>query len=307
MPAAGIKVLMTFNDSGGGIGEAHVLLNQTDPTTNLANAAIQQLVKLRSALNGALVAPFRVRASVLGSPRASTVLSPDFLQGLTPAAANYGSAVPGQQTNNNPDQPKACLLLRAQAGLSVRKAIYLAGVPDACITENPANNIPVQVPTWYRMFQAYVALLTNGSWGFVARSPAVGVLGPQQILDTVVNLANSEVGIIVSSAVTTYAAGQKIQIHGTKRSNTAYLSLNNIWQVHSVAAGSPVAGQNTYYLRNSQAVNLAVITLLGTVQGIDYTSTAYTSIVLDGEGTRKRGNSTLFGRGRRSIRKYILA
>jgi hypothetical protein len=112
-------------------------------------------------------------------------------------------------------------------------------------------------------------------------------------------------GVIVSTALQTYTQGQIIQITGVKRSNIAYASANGIWQIASVALGSPVTGQNTYYLLNSTQVQATTLTSNGQIQGVDFATVQYTSIQIAGQTTRKRGNRFLVPVGRRRVRKPL--
>lgn len=301
MPASGCRVTFFFSDDVYGFSETHNYLaaSQISAAINPAKA----LLKKRLKICGFGVTPVGVRLSMEGVFRDSQVLSADDLAGLAPATGTYQDSNGVAQPNDS-DQPKACVRVRAESGTLHRKSIFLAGVPDVIIRENPRGPAVAQIPQWEKDFKLYVKELLNG-WGFVARSAENGNLTRRQVTAVQTQVGTALIGLSTPSVGQAYTVGQKVQVRNFTRKNVAYASINGTWQVDSVVADSPVAGFTTYYLRNSSLVAASTILNMGTIQLVDYSTWAYDDVQLQGQTTRKRGNRFLAGPGRRSVRKLL--
>jgi hypothetical protein len=296
-----VRVTMFMADDVFGISETHDYNTSGDLTTVVQPAI--NLLKARMKLMGFGVSIVGVRLSKEGVYRDSLVLDPSQWAGIPPGQFNY-SGPSGNAGTNDPDQAKACVLVRAESGTLHRKSIFLAGIPDIIIREDPRGPALVQVPQWLTDFNTYAQLLITGPWGFIGRSDPTGTLAQFPISGVLTQAGTNLVGIVVSTALITYNQLDFIVIHNSTRTNKAYASLNGRWQIGEVDAG-PGAGFNTYYLLNSQLVPVPTIINRGTVQKLDYSFLKYSNLQVIGQTTRKRGNRFLAPPGRRTIRKPL--
>lgn len=308
MAATGVLVTMLFEESGLSFSEAHVWTVNAD--LNLVKDPAKELVQARANCCGAGVSLVGVRLSKVQDFRDSIVFSATEIQGIVfPTGKLYTSGADKITAgySNDADQAKACVLLRAEAGTTKRKSIYMAGVPDVILGTDPNGPKTTLFTAWTAFLNAYINVLVTKSWGFVARADQQGALAKQDVQDLVVQAGTNRIGLVCDSGGPTYAVGKLVQTRLFQSSNSAYKSLNGIWQVSAVALGSPAAGKNTYYLLGSNQVPFSSIVRNGFVQGVDYAATRYTAVQPQGQTTRKRGNRQLAGPGRRKTKKSIVA
>lgn len=306
MAKVGVRVTMLFEEAGLSFSEAHTWVTDVDMSQVKEPAKV--LVQTRANVCGTGVTLRGVRLSKEADFRDSMVFSAKDIQGIKfPSAALFTSGAKPIATGyaREADQTKACVLLRAESGTVKRKSIFLAGVPDVVLGTDPSGPKIALFPAWEEALQNYIAQLIVDSWGFMARSPQTGELAPRRVVSVVVQPVTNRLGIVIATGGAAYTLGSDIQTRLFKRSNPAYTSLNKIWQISQVSLGSPVAGQDTYYLLGSETVPVSTITKLGVVQGVEYSPAEYTNIQPQGQTTRKRGNRQLAGPGRRTIRRSI--
>jgi hypothetical protein len=308
MPPTGTRVTLKMQCDTYGISETHVMLTSTNfDTVTLAATA---LMKARMALSGFPTVPNSIRMSKIGSPRVYRVIGASDLAGLAPIETNLKTS-DGNLSSNDSDQPRSCLLLSASNSDTLHKKIYLAGIPDVIIGEpNPGGKITLNA-WWLPLYNKYKNLLIGTAtaptvWGFVARTLTTVVNYGQYPVVAVSQQAGTNLfGVAVAGTPALITTGSPIQLLGFKRSNNAYAPANGVWYVQSVVQNLPANGFTTYYLLNSTQVNPAILTKLGTIQLVDYTSYAYNNLSIGQDTTRKRGGSFLASRGRRTIRKYV--
>jgi hypothetical protein len=296
-----IRATFFFEDDQFGISETHDY--QTGGALDTAVAPAIALLKKRMKLMGFGVTIVGVRLSKEGVFRDSLVLDPTDWAGIAPPAFNY-SGPAGNAGTNDPDQAKACVLVRAESSSLHRKSIYLSGIPDIIIREDPRGPALTQVPQWLSDFNAYANELIVQPWGFIGRSDPAGALAQFPIAGIVTQAGTGLIGIVVANALITYPVLQFVAIHGSTRTHPAYASLNGRWQIGSAEAG-PGVGFTTYFLLNSQNVAAPTVINRGTVQAVDFSFLKYTRAQIIGQTTRKRGNRFLAPPGRRTIRRPL--
>jgi hypothetical protein len=276
-----------------GITEEHIY-GTADFT--LASAAFLKLFKARMAAAGYGVIPFGGRMSMLPLARQTQIFSANDLAGIAPGALSWGVSG-GGTANNDMDQPLSCVVLRLEAGATRRRSLFMAGIPDVIVREDPTGPDVTDYPAWNVAFATYRATLLGDNWGFVNAAPQT----PISVVGVGTDPATGNLQLTVSGASAVFAQGAFVAVHKFLRSNTAYASANGRWQIQFVQINAiPVTV--TYTLLASAAVNPATITRLGTIQGFDTQFTKYTEVKIRKQGTRKRGNRFLVPPGARRRR-----
>lgn len=303
MAATGIRFTMIFKCAGYGVGENHTLTTAT--TIEAARQPAIDLLKARMQLMAIGTTVKTARLSKEGVKNDSRILGADVLLPIRPPNVPVGDPG-GAGLDPNVDQGKAAYQLRLEAGDLRRAPLYLSGIPDFVVRYDANQNPIAPPPFWLTWLNLYIAELKKG-WGYVGRSLAEGPLAPRNAIRLATDMDTGNLLVTTQSAGAAYSAGQMISMHGFKLTNRAYNSPNGDWQIAVVTVDSPVAGQVTYQLRNSSGVSPNTVTLLGTIQPLDYTTFAYDQIQPIGPTTRKRGNRSLLPVGRRLIRRRVSA
>lgn len=301
MPASGIRCTFFIQDDLYGISETHIhSATEINDAINDATA----LMKARMNLCGVPAVAVGVRLSKEGVFRDSKIIPGGEFVDVNPKEFNYTGPA-GLEGPNNSDQPKSCILLRVDSGSIKRKSLYLAGIPDFAIRENPRGPVITLVPQYLSAFNKWKNLLVSKAWGFTARADAAGALAPRAVTGFGTDVASGNLKIVTHSASTPYIAGQKVQTRLFSRSHPGYLSANGIWQIESAATDTPASGDQTYVLRGTSGIAPSTIVNPGQVQLIDYSYFKVADITIVGQTTRKRGNRFLVGVGRKTSRKPI--
>lgn len=291
MPATGIRCTMFFSENRGGFSETHVFNN-----TTIASAVepFFELCKKRAALCAAPVRFFRGRMSLNGSRRAYQLLD-----NIQVNQVNQAIGAPIGASDNKADQVKACVLAQMSAGPQYHRNLYLAGVPDVVLREDPETIVVATDATWNARWLAYRDLLITAAWGYIARIPPGGT-GPTlyDVLSYTEHPDDGRLGFRLATGTAGYVRLAKVQISGAKMTNKAYHNPNGIWTIGEVDDNNPGGGTSTFYLDASTDVTASAIKVRGKVNLYDVGYQHYTSGTLINMTTRKRGNSFLYGRGR---------
>jgi hypothetical protein len=296
---------MFMNDEGSTISESHVFTNNNAGITSAAVASAQELFKRRMALCGFGVSAIEGRLSQLGVFRDSKLLDLTALAGISPVKGTVIDTN-GVTQPNDTDQPNACILLRAESGVTRRKPIFLGGVLDVLIRENPSLPNIIAIPAWGTLFNQYRAWLVSGAWGFAGKvDPAAMGFAPQNIVNVITQAGTGFIGIVVPNGALATNTGLKVQVRTCRMSNRAFKPVNGTWQVASTAADTPSTGLTTFYLYGSNGVTQSNIVSFGTIQLVDTQTWPYTDVILERNATRKRGNRSLVSPGRRRILSRI--
>lgn len=271
----------------------------TASTVTAAIPLFQVLYKLRYACMGANVVPFGGRASNVAIFRDSQILDRDFLNNLPPPPGSVQLST-GITVSGDPDQAKACALLRLNCSDVIRGSLFMAGIPDAVITTFPDGPNIALVPSWGKLLNKYISELQSGRWGMVARN--YGAVTP--VASWIQDPTTGNLVAVINGGMAVTPGVTKVQVRGVKRTNRAYQPANGTWIVSQYTSG-PGAGQNSLMLFASNNVPVTSFLSLGNLQIVDYSSYAYSSVNLIGNSTRKRGNRSLAYPGRRVTHKYL--
>lgn len=297
MALNGVRCTMFFDEGKNGWAETHV---NTAGTIAGAIEDFTALFKARAKLSCVPVTANRGRMSVIGALRSSQLLDNVRMQDINASIQSrgtYGEAA---------DQPNACVLARMYATTVSKKNIYIAGVPDSVITEDPVG-VPTNVlPAWQANFNAYLALLTNGRWGYVGTVPpniAPGV--PVNVIGVVNQDSTGLFGAQVPTGSFVVAAGDKVQLSNWKMELQGQPSPNGNWEVDSFVAAVAPATLDTIYLRRSSDVDALNVRLFGKIRKVAQDVYVYTSGILVKQATRRRGVGFSPGRGRSSRRAVV--
>ena len=296
MPASGIKFVMFMEAEKFGISEEHIYGSTNFPAAYLAAIKI---FKARMGVAGFGVVPFGGRLSLLPLERQTQVLSPQDIAGIAPGQLTWNVSG-GGVVDNTMDQPLSCVVLRLEAGTTRRRSLFMAGIPDVVVRENPIGPDVTDYPAWNTAFAAYRAALLADTWGFVNTAPVT----PIPVIGAGSDPATGNLQLTVSGASAVFTQGQFVAVHKFLRSNVAYASANGRWQIASVQINAiPVTV--TYTLFSSAQVNPLTITRMGVIQALDTQWSKYTNVLLRKQGTRKRGNRFLVPPGVRRVRRSV--
>jgi hypothetical protein len=302
MALTGIRCTMICQDDRYGFSETHIY-NGND--FNAAKFALVALFKRRMAICGPPAKPFRGRMSLIGARRATLLLSSQDIQsiGAAPAMALQGET--GSLGQNDSDQPKASLQIRLTGADGRWKNVYLAGIPDLVIAENPEGPRITFIPQFNKVLGLYLRQLEQDPWGFAGQTTAGLALPPTQILAASKLVGNGLVGVTINGAAPAGLATKTVKVYGVVMLNRALANYNGIRTIDSIAADFPAPGSTTIYLRGTEAVDVTKVRLYGTIQTLEFANVKYTGGTPIAQTTRKRGNRSLVTPGRRLIRAKI--
>lgn len=302
MPKSGVRVTLFFQDDIYGFTETH---NHNAVSIDAAINDARALMKARLKIGGYPLQARGVRLSMETVLRDSQVLPGSDFVGDNPLPFDYSSPkAGGTAIPNDSDQPKSCLILRAESSDVSRKTIYLAGIPDVLVGENPVGPRNVALTQWQSAFDAWRLLLTGppSVWGFVGRTVDPTVTKRSRILGVITDPTTGIKGCIILAPVGGIPVYSRMQVTGIGRVDRKQESLNGIWTVSAVDSG-PGAGFITIYLRGSDEAVVGDVGDSAAIQLVDYTSYRYRRVQLISQSTRKRGNRSLVGPGRAPTRR----
>lgn len=306
-----VAFLMGFNSAVRGklsaFTETHYYLTSNDPDSEPVQTAAKVLAGTRVNLLGTGMYLNEARLSGTEIKRDSVQLvvgsdnDPDSIP-ATPGAAiltAYGQA----------DQTNACIRVEMGENSKRKKVLSMAGVPDKLINTVFKTIDIAAVPQWFNLYTSWRTIIApsiGGAWGFRARElqTAAG-FQPKVIQDFAQeNIAPNRVGIKMLTADGPWLVGNKIQIRGTVLLNKAYRSPVGTWTIGSILVDVP-NGTTTYFLRNSEGINIMNIKECGTAEKVGYTYYSYKFANILGYGTRKRGvgSNPSVGRSRNKVAK----
>jgi hypothetical protein len=293
---------MIWNEGVLGISETHVINVAT-----FANALPQflQLFKARTRMMGPPVVVFKGRMSKIGQRRAFQLLTSTQLKDIgVPTSIQLGSNT-GTVGPSTADQPKSCALAQFDAGEDHHRNLYLAGIPDAVIREDP-EGVPFNVlPAWQELFDTYKNILIQNPWGFVGRVTENSALPIKNVIGLALKQDTSELGVVVATADAIIDPFKYLFLTGFRSSNRAYRVPQGKWFIKERVADFPFNAQTTYWLRGALGYVPSQVTTLGQVQQYDVTNRKYTAGELKAQTTRKRGNRFLAGPGRRTLPRFV--
>lgn len=160
------------------------------------------------------------RAGALGTARIGLLannvqfeairVSDDAVQGDSDLDAAPQLAGAKLQADALPDPPFVALLIRAQAGLTYRRQLYLRGLPDELI--NPQGDQGGAIfAKFERNLTRFLAVLSGGNWLIkaIAKAPE----SPRQVITNITSLNLTQAKITLDGALAGVAIGNKIRIY----------------------------------------------------------------------------------------------
>lgn len=301
MPVTACTVTFIFSDGDDDITESwqYIGASTIDPVI----APALKLLKVRNKLMAPGVSPRYVRLSLYGIFRDSEILDLNTLGSVGSPPDTYVN-IEGQTVSLTPDQAKACVLVRMEQSSLIRRSLFMSGLPSGLLRV-PAGLPPVVAyPAWLTNFKTWQNLITSGVWGFVAKTRGGGAPALTQIQQVIVDQGTGLVGLITNGQIPGSTTGGKVVVTGQLRTNPAYKPLNGTWYVYSIGTqGTPV--QYVTYLRGTQGIDPLQLLKIGFCYVPDYTAYPFTVAEIRGLSTRKRGNRSLVGPGRKRSRHYL--
>jgi hypothetical protein len=310
MPFTGISaVRMLWQVGSNSIGETYfnTAAPNLTPGAGLYSIALA-LYKSRSLMMGNAVTPVGVRMSLVGTRRAFTRIATSDITGVPvgPLAINVNTATAvltaggANVVDGSAAQGPDAITYDAYGSKPTSHARkFLAGCPNVLIRTNPQGPWTIGDANWLNLFNAYGAILSTVANGWIMKVRTVPTLpAAPQIPVYSLDGTNTYLVVTLPTLPGTVANGTILQILGARMRNTAYKSPNGQWRVINV--GVPAGGNTAYTLQLPFANNFPfLLNGFGTVQVVDFSSDTYSAVLINKEGTHKRGNSGLAPRGRR--------
>jgi hypothetical protein len=302
MAATGIKCTLYINIGDETITESHV---HTSTDFTAVKPAFIKLFTARMAMCGPGCTAAKGRMSLIGSSRQVTKLSADDLAIMPPMTQQQLANTFGAPNNATSDIGKVDIIAEVAGGLGFLKRVFVAGIPEPAVGVLPNGPRVNLHPTWAPLWNAWVRQMTLGVWSYIGRDAAPGNLFKTNVLNWTTDLLDGFTGAEISTNLTKFTPGTQVMIRGVNMNNPAYQSPRGVHIVDSVSENDPVTGHNIVYLRTTQGVPIAQVKDLGTMELVLFVNRIYTTVTPSGQGTHKRGNRSVVGPGRRTIRRKI--
>ncbi len=277
-----------------GWSEVYWFLGGDDLDT--AEMAAITLGNKRMALSAGNVRLISCRLSVdRAKPRRGRLIYSD--QGGNPSSNLQGT---GGFTGERSDLPNTCLQLRFNVETDGRfRNGFIAGIPDALITTNPAGPSYADVPTWLNKFRSYRStLLQNSLWGYWGRG---ALLAGQPVgIRAWSREAASPLRIIASvdTADDIAQVGSIVHVRGVKMVGGRRVPHPS--GQYRVAAESAAAGLTSYTLQSAETFDITQVLDFGTLEQVTMEYVPFVDVQVGGQSTRKRGVGSSRARGRSS-------
>lgn len=299
-----VYVVFSFNATHPGklqsFSEAHYLPAATSPDDSGTQTTAVTLANARVDLLGSGVYLNRVRLSNTDKLRDARPLPVGETGNPLSARATPDTAT--LTAYGRADLTNVCVQLRMGQDSYKNKALYLAGVPDLLTNTSLKTVDLAAVPLWltkYNIWKGIIAPSAGGTWGFKAlEDQGNATYAPKPIKGyTSEAIAPNRMGVKLLTADTGWTAGLKIHIRGVVLLNAAYRSPVGVWTIASTLADA-ATGMTTYYLLNSEGININNIKDWGTADLVGKKYYPYKFCDIIGLGTRKRGVGSNPSRGR---------
>jgi hypothetical protein len=301
MPVTACQVVFIFTDGVLDIGEEHYYCGATQIEPVIPETI--KLLKARCLLNAPGVYPKYIRLSLFGVSRDSEILDRKDFGTLPTGPATYVN-LNGNATLVDPEQAKACVAIRMEANSVLRRTLFLAGLPSGAWWQPAGEAGDWNYPKLSDNFDNWVQAISKKNWGFVARTKGVGQPAAVPIIGVGLDQATSLVMVLTATKVEGVAVNSQIQVTKQTRTNLAYRPLNGIWPVARIdQTGTPPTF--AYLLAGTKGIDPMTVVKPGVVIPIDYHEYPYQKVQPRGATTRKRGNRTGVGPGRKQVKKYL--
>lgn len=266
-------------------------------TADTAQTKAIELCGVRTAMMPVGVDIYRVRISAGYAPYQTFLVDPTLFQG-------FPHWVPGpSEGEGRPDQAKAALQVDKYSGTRHQRGrFYLLGVPD--ITLGGTNDaLPVIQPaSWAMAFNTWrLKIIADFRNRFRTDTTAGGLRIQATNADNAGT--NGLFRIVLPTPDAAWAIGARIQLRRWTQQRGTQVRINGIYQIVARADATPAGGSTTLTLRAADVPDAETIIGLGTAELVAYTLAQITKVVPVEQTTRKRGNRSLAGPGRRRIQR----
>jgi hypothetical protein len=293
-----VKVVLMYNLTTGGAkrpGSTEPWYYLADPPNLLDPAfhtACETLMNARTALMGANVTAIGYRCSFPGVPRKSVRRLANTVSGANINPAPVVSQGPSDIANS-------AVQCEGFGPDLQRSNKYLAGLPDAFITTLAPGGpqfSAVGLTGYQNLWNAWVAIVLNGSWGFRCRADLpVGqpfsITSWQQSPDPPFELV---MGVATVNGI--WGVGDILQVRGVLMQEDWQPRPIGKWRVRTV---TQVGLETQYLLRASSGYDASTIEQPGTVESVAFSYVSFTSMDPANQTSRKRGVGPVRPVGRR--------
>lgn len=318
MPVTGFKVRMLWNNNGIAVAENYYWnATSTNPQGDV-EPATQILMKARSLMMGNSVVAVNYRISQLGSFRAYFSGNPAQVSQYPVGPFAVTTSLNAAQTaagikpiaDGSADEPNVAVIASfTGATIAQHGRIFLAGIPDVLVRENPTGPWQAGFPSWFNLFNAWATLLTTPTykWAWKARTPpTVAPWSPVTITTLQLDPTTGFWGVDCPTFSFPSGYNQMLQIRGFKMTSRAYVPVQGTLQI-AFTGTSTTPGNTIYYLRGSQTWAGTQVAIFGNARAVDYSLNPFANVTPGQETTRKRGNRQLAFPGRRRVVQRVSA
>jgi hypothetical protein len=289
------KVVLILREGRLDSNETYYLDGSID-ATSAQNRAVS-MSALRIAMMPLGVSLYRIRISAGYAPYQTFLVDPTLYGGFpgwTPA--------PGEG-EGRPDQMKAALQLDKYSGVRHQRGrFYLAGVPDLTLGGADDQRATITPASWAAALNVWKGELT-ANWKNRFRTDTTAGGLRIQVTQTDNAAPNGLFRIVLPTPDGTWAIGARVQLRKFTQQAGTQIKVNRVYQIVARQDATPAGGSTTLTLRAQQIPDSGQIIGLGTAELVAYMLTQITKVVPVEQTTRKRGNRSLAGPGRRPIRR----
>src|SRR5262245_28011234 len=277
-----------------GWSEKYIHLSNPDALNELEDE-LKELAEARAALNGYNTTITQARASRPGVFRDSFRI---FSRESQEPGANFVGA--GGFKTKASDQANACLNVEMANNDVQKRLLKMSGVPDDLLGTDPPGPRYALVPTWVDAWKKYEDIVTNGVWGFRARS----IPREQNVVDvgdwTLESTAPFQLICQIADVNDFASVGDQVQVRGVRSAFVGAPVPNGKWQVRAKADSGGIVSMT---LRGAIGFDPSGFLDTGTVEPVLYQYVASLTADITGQGTRKRGVGPVRRRGRARARR----
>jgi hypothetical protein len=210
---------------------------------------------------------------------------------------------PGEPVDPKPDQAKAALQVDKYSGTRHQRGrFYVFSVPDITLGGVDDGRATLSPASWNNAFNNWVTEM-KANWRNKFRTDTTG--GGLRVQVTGADNAgdNGLFRIVVPIPLATWAVGQRLQLRKFTQLRGTQTTVNGVYNVVKRVDLQPDGASTTFTLRDQVTPDSLSILALGTAELVNFTLEQITKVIPVQQTTRKRGNRSLVGPGRRRIRR----
>lgn len=202
------------------------------------------------------------------------------------------------------DQVRAALQIEVVAFGQRMGLRYMAGIPDQVSLTEPAVLDTGHPPKWWEAFKSWQSAMKAGAWRIRYTKKAGGTAVGPVARWVKQGAAPGLWGAVTLNTATIGAnVGDKIIVRGVRMNAAGLRSPNGTQYVDSKVTDN-AAGTTTFYLRNTQDLDIDRAVSLGDVRKQEFDYVVPTRLDPYSVGTHRRGGPFRRRRGKRSTPRY---